>query len=244
MDKAGGAEKLRILVIPAAVLALIGGAWLGGETFLAGKVRTALGQSPDLAVETVAPLRDPTRFGLALENIGFNDGKGQATVIERAGRHALRVKDADAPTRTGFAGLDYWPADPAWRVTGRFVPHPAGRTLDVASVINTIEPMPNPGAIEFERGGHHYRLEALDEGDGGLSLIFADRTNGHGSYGAGRFLDADMPGADGRVVLDFNRSYNPPCAFTAYATCPLPPPENRLDLAVTAGEKIYAHSVH
>ena len=176
--------------------------------------------------------------------IGFNGGKGQATVIERAGRYALRVKDADAPTRSGFAGLDYWPADPSWRIAGKFVPHKAGRTLDIASVINTIEPMPNPGAIEFERGGKRYRLEALDEGDGGLSLIFADRTNGHGSYGAGRFLDADQPDADGRVLLDFNRSYNPPCAFTAYATCPLPPPENRLDLAVTAGEKIYAHSVH
>ena len=82
-------------------------------------------------------------------------------------------------------------------------------------------------------------LAALDEGDGVLSLVFADRTSGHGSYPAGRFLDAPMPDASGTVVLDFNKSYNPPCAFTAFATCPLPPPENRLDLPVVAGEKAY-----
>ena len=86
-----------------------------------------------------------------------------------------------------------------------------------------------------------YRLEALDEGGDELFLVFGDRTNGHGSYGAGRFLYAPRPGADGRLVLDFNRSYNPPCAFTLFATCPLPPAENRLDLAVTAGEKAYGY---
>ena len=77
-----------------------------------------------------------------------------------------------------------------------------------------------------------------------LFLVFADRTNGHGSYGAGRFLDAPMPDADGKVVLDFNQSRNPPCAFTAFATCPLPPPENRLDVAITAGEKAYHKPAH
>lgn len=119
MDKAGGAEKLRILVIPAAVLALIGGAWLGGETFLAGKVRTALGQSPDLAVETVAPLRDPTRFGLALENIGFNDGKAQVsapdlrfwisplspTTLRAALPAAIEIAPSPATDAAGEAGV-------------------------------------------------------------------------------------------------------------------------------------------
>lgn len=97
----------------------------------------------------------------------------------------------------------------------------------------------NPGVVEFARDGKNYRLEALDEGEGELFLVFADRTNGRGSYGAGRFLYAPMPDAHGRVVLDFNQAYNPPCAFTAFATCPLPPPENRLDLAISAGEKAY-----
>jgi uncharacterized protein (DUF1684 family) len=171
--------------------------------------------------------------------IGFDEGKGEATVIKRGDRFALRVKHADAPTRTGFTGLDYWPVDAGWKVQGKYVAHEPGRTMDVASIIGTIEPADNPGLVEFQRDGQTYRIEAIDEGDGRLFLVFADRTNGHGSYGAGRFLYAEKPDASGKVVIDFNQSYNPPCAFTAFATCPLPPPENRIDVAITAGEKAY-----
>lgn len=189
------------------------------------------------------PLRtDADKAGPSV--IGFDDGKGNATVIERSGRYALRVRHADAPSRTGFAGLDYWPADRSWRIEGRFLPHPPGRTMEVANIIGSTDAMANPGVVEFQRDGKTYRIEALDEGEGTLFLVFADRTNGHGSYGAGRFLDAPMPDAKGNVVLDFNQARNPPCAFTSFATCPLPPPENRLDLAITAGEKQYHKPSH
>jgi len=171
--------------------------------------------------------------------IGFDGGDGVATVIERGGRHALRVKHAQAPTRTGFTGIPYWPAEAQWKVQGRFIPHEKGRTMEVANIIGTTDQVANPGVVEFQRDGRTFRIEAIDEGEGVLFLVFADRTNGHGSYGAGRFLDAPLPDARGNVVLDFNQSRNPPCAFTAFATCPLPPPENRLDLAITAGEKAY-----
>ena len=171
--------------------------------------------------------------------IGFDDGKGLATVIARGGRLALRVKHADADSRTHFGGLDYWPGGPGWRVQARFRPHPPGRTLPIANIIGTTDEIPNPGVVEFIRNGTPYRLEALDQGEGTLFLVFADRTSGHGSYGAGRFLDAPMPDAQGRLTLDFNRAHHPPCAFTPFATCPLPPPENRLDLRVEAGEKTY-----
>ena len=103
--------------------------------------------------------------------------------------------------------------------------------------------MPNPGAVVFEKDGKTYKLEVVDEGDGQLFLIFADRTSGKETYGAGRFLYAS-PVVDGKTIVDFNMAYNPPCVFTPYATCPLAPPENRLDLAVTAGEKKYAHAAH
>lgn len=171
--------------------------------------------------------------------VGFDDGKGTVTVIERGQRRALRVKHADAEARAQFAGLQYWPADPSWRIAGRFVTHPPGKTLEIADITGTLAQTPNPGAVEFERDGAPYRLEALDGGDGALFLILADRTSGHDSYGAGRYIDAPKPDAAGRVVVDFNHAYNPPCAFTAFATCPLPPPDNRLDLAITAGEKSY-----
>lgn len=190
----------------------------------------------------------PARHAVALRDdtdpagpskLGFDGGKGVATLIVRGGQTRLRVRHADAPTRVAFAGLAYWPGGMDWRVDARFVPHPPGKTLPIANIIGTTDHMPNPGAVEFERGGRRYRLEALDDGSDELFLVFADRTSGHGSYGAGRFLHAARPDARGRVVLEFNQAYNPPCAFTPHATCPLPPPENRLDLAVEAGEKAY-----
>ena len=174
--------------------------------------------------------------------IGFDEGKGVLALIKRGERYGLRVKHADAPSRLDFSGLEYWPADADWNIEGKFVAHPAGKTMPIVDIVGTSSEIPNPGAVEFMRDGKSYRLEALDGGDGGLFLVLADRTSGHGSYPAGRFLDTAAPDAQGKVWLDFNRAYNPPCAFTAYATCPLPPPENRLDLAITAGEKAYAHN--
>ncbi len=177
--------------------------------------------------------------------VAFNNGSANFQVIERSGRFALRVKDANAPTRTGFVGIDYFDADPSWRFNARFEPHPPGKTIQIASVINTIDPMVNPGKVVFEKDGKTYSLEAVDEEDGSgeLFLIYADHTNGKSTYAAGRFLYADPP-KNGMTVVDFNRSYNPPCVFTHYATCPLPPPENRLDLTIDAGEKAYRGAVH
>ena len=175
--------------------------------------------------------------------IGFDDGKGQLTLLKRGDRSALRIKHADAPTRLQFAGVDYWPTDPAWRVTGRFIPHPVGKTLPIGDIVGTQSDSPNSGVVEFEKDGQTWRLEALGEPGRDLFFVFADGTSGHGSYPAGRFLEAKWPGADGKVVLDFNQAYNPPCAFTLFATCPLPPPENRLGLAVQAGEKNYVSPV-
>ncbi|UKE48983.1 DUF1684 domain-containing protein [Xanthomonas translucens pv. cerealis] len=172
--------------------------------------------------------------------IDFDGGKGKLSLIERGGRYALRVKHADAPTRLGFAGLHYWPTADSWRIRGRFVPNQPGRTLPIVDIIGVITASPNAGALEFERDGKRFRVQAIGEPGGPLFVVFADRSSGRGSYPAGRFLDVPAPSADGSVVLDFNRAYNPPCAFTPFATCPLPPPENRLDLAVEAGEKTYA----
>jgi uncharacterized protein (DUF1684 family) len=211
---------------------------LGTLTLADGRVRLALADGVDARIGD----GDAREAELASDADGaptvVRFGRASFVVIERSGRLGLRVRDPDAPTRTGFAGIDYYPIDPAWRIEARFEPHPAGRTIEIASIIDTLEPMANPGALVFEAGGKTHRLEAIDDGSGQLFVIFADRTNGRETYGPGRFLYAPMP-EDGRTTLDFNRAYNPPCAFNAYSTCPLPPPENRLDLAVTAGEKKY-----
>ena len=169
----------------------------------------------------------------------FDGGRAVANVIIRNDRHALRVWHRDAPTRTGFGSLGYWPADADWVLPAHFEAHPEPRTLEVANIIGGFDAMPNPGVVVFEHEGAEYRLEALDGGGDELFLVFADASNGHGSYGAGRFVYAPRPDADGRLQVNFNRAYNPPCAFTLFATCPLPPDQNRLTLAITAGEKAY-----
>ena len=195
-----------------------------------------------VTIDGTAALRSALRSDADAQGpsvIAFDEGKGLATVIARGGRLALRVKHADADSRLRFTGLQYWDGGRDWQVPARFIAHPAGKTLPIANIIGTTDEIPNPGAVEFERGGTTYRLEALDEGGDTLFLVFADRTSGHGSYGAGRFLDAPRPDPQGRLVIDFNQAYNPPCAFTPVATCPLPPRENRLDLAIEAGERDY-----
>lgn len=168
----------------------------------------------------------------------FNQGEASVQVIERGERFGLRVRDAQAPTRVDFAGIERFDTDPAWRVQAEFVPHQPPRTLPIVDVLGQTTETPNPGTVHFTHAGQRYSLEALDEGDGRLFFVFADRTNAAETYGAGRMLYAD-PAVDGRAVVDFNLAYNPPCAFTEYSTCPLPPPENRLDVAVRAGEKRY-----
>ena len=160
-------------------------------------------------------------------------------VIERDGRKALRVKDSNAETRTHFLGLDYYTPDPSWRIVADWVPFDPPQELEIGSVLGTINKEKVPGKAVFHRDGHTYELMPIQEEPDSLFFVIADRTSGRETYGAARFLYADLP-KDGKVVLDFNRAYNPPCAFTPYATCPLAPPENRMDLAVTAGEKKYS----
>lgn len=166
-------------------------------------------------------------------------------VIDRNGKFGMRIKDTEAEGRTHFLGIDAFPIDPAWRIDAQWVPFDPPHTLETPNVLGQVDKFPVPGKAVFTRNGHTYELLPVVEvpGDTELFVIFADRTSGKQTYGAARFLYASKP-KDGRIVLDFNKAYNPPCAFTAFATCPLAPPENRLDLAVTAGEMKYRGGAH
>lgn len=172
-------------------------------------------------------------------------GSASFHAIDRDGRKGLRVKDTDAPSRKHFVGIDSFPVDPSWRIEATWVPARPGQTLEMGTVIGTIDKYPVPGTLEFSRDGTHFELLPVIEvpGDQQYFIVFADRTSGKETYGAARFLYVDPP-KDGKIVVDFNKAYNPPCAFTPFATCPLAPPENRLDLRVTAGEKNYAGGHH
>ena len=177
-----------------------------------------------------------------------NDQHGEATmlelgplrlcVIERGGRLAVRSWDLESARRRDFDGIDHWPVDPAWQLAGRFEPTP-GRTLPVPDVLGTNDAQASPGDVALEIDGVTHRLQALQGGDSGaLWLVFADATNGHETYGGGRFVYTGAPNADEGVIVDFNRAYNPPCVFSPYATCPLPWPANRLPFRVEAGERL------
>ena len=172
-------------------------------------------------------------------------GSASFYAIDRDGRKGLRIKDTNAPIRQHFVGIDSFPVDPSWRIEATWVPAKPGQTLEMGTVIGTIDKYPVPGTLEFSRDGKHFELLPVIEvpGDQQYFVVFADRTSGKETYGAARFLYVDPP-KDGKVVVDFNKAYNPPCAFTPFATCPLAPPENRLDLRVTAGEKKYADGHH
>lgn len=163
-------------------------------------------------------------------------------VIKRGERIGVRVKDTDAPTRTNFRGLEYFPTDERWRVEARFEPHNPPKTIPITNVLGMEEDNPSPGSIVFDLNGQTYRLDALTEqGEEQFFIIFADATSGHETYGAGRYLYAGPPDSSGKLFIDFNEAYSPPCAFTKYATCPLPPEQNRLPLRVEAGEKFAGH---
>ena len=159
-------------------------------------------------------------------------------VIERGGRFGIRMKDNQSAQRRAFAGLTWYPVSEAHRVVARFVPHSEKKTIAIANVLGQEDQMASPGYAVFKIGDKEVRLDpVLEEPDAKeLFFIFKDQTAGRDTYPAGRFLYTDLP-KDGTVVLDFNKAYSPPCAFTAYATCPLPAPQNRLAVRIEAGEK-------
>ncbi len=163
-------------------------------------------------------------------------------VIQRGARYGIRLKDRESPLRKEFTGLRWYDVKEDYRVAARYVTYPEPKLVTVPNVLGQSEPMSSPGYAVFEREGGEVRLEGvLEEKDARqLFFIIRDRTSGKETYPAGRFLYADLP-KDGRIVLDFNKAYNPPCAFTPYATCPLPPPQNWMPLRIEAGELDYGH---
>ena len=167
-------------------------------------------------------------------------GRLSLFVIKRGDRYGIRLKDPESQYRHEFHGIEYFPPDERYRVTARFVAE--RRTIPILNILGQTEASECPGYAVFRLHGQELRLYPILEEPGAKELfyIFRDQTTGKETYGAGRFLYSDLP-KDGQVTLDFNKAYNPPCAFTPYATCPLPPKENRLAARIEAGEKKYGH---
>jgi len=164
-------------------------------------------------------------------------------LIERVGKLGIRVRDSENPHRKNFVGLQYFPVDDNWVVDAHFEPYNPRKKVPIINILGMQEDMDAPGALVFTHAGKEYRLDALleDPADKELFIMFADGTSGKETYGAGRFMYVPLPSKDATVRLNFNKAYNPPCAFNTFATCPLPPPQNKLmTVRVEAGEKTYA----
>jgi uncharacterized protein len=247
-------------------LTLVGLFWLdpGESTFGRAPTNTLVLNHPNLAPTagtfalnagkitfTAKPGSGITHGGQPVTSIELvSDAKESPTVvssgplrffiIERAGKFAVRVRDVASPRRRDFKGLQYYAIDPEWALEARFEPYEPRRQVKIVNVLGLEDEMVSPGAIVFKKNGQEVRLDTVLDGDDATDLfvMFADGTSGHDTYGAGRFLHVPFA-KDGKTVVDFNQAYNPPCAFNDFATCPLPPYQNRMKLKITAGEKKY-----
>lgn len=177
------------------------------------------------------------------ESTVMNLGSLTFYVIKRGEQFGVRVKDKKNPARLNFKGLEYFPIDLKWRIDATFEQYNPPKIIPIVNVLGQVSNDTCPGAILFEVDGQTYRLDALREGKE-LFIIFNDETSSKETYGMGRYHYTNLPDSNNNVVIDFNKAYNPPCAFTVFATCPMPPEQNYLHLRIEAGEKKYTGSAH
>jgi uncharacterized protein (DUF1684 family) len=245
------AEREQTLALPHGWLSLSGLHWLDTEARAYPDLPGTWRATGDGGVEITAAAAD----GVAVDGAPVDgtarvepvDGKPgvlvavgerRVEVLRREHHHALRVRDPQAPTRTGFTGVASFPVSPDWVVTGHFTAYDAPRRIDVDTVVDGLGFHPTAvGVVRFALGGEDQELVALGDGEPELRLHFRDGTSGDETYGGGRIVRIDAPAEDGSVRIDLNRTANLPCAFTAFATCPLPPAGNVVTVPVRAGEK-------
>lgn len=235
-DNSVGSDPKSRVVLPAGKApAKLGSIVLQGESakFVAapgeavesgGKQQTSLPLATDAQGEPTVIRRGPLRLYL----------------ISRAGRIGVRVKDSESAAYKAFHGIESFPTDVRWRIEARVERHDPPREIAVPNVLGATYAEKSPATLVFDVGGKTFRLDAVnEEGTIDWFVIFGDRTNGRETYGGGRFLYVTPPAAGAAAVIDFNKSYNPPCVFSPYATCPLPPSQNKLAVRIEAGEKSY-----
>lgn len=169
---------------------------------------------------------------LQIGSIKFN-------LIVRDTLYGIRARDLNSDLVKEFTGIERFPIDECWNIKAKYEENNPPKEINIPNILGQISKEKCPGAVVFEKEGKTYKIDAVDEGDGNLFLIIADETSGEETYGGGRFMYVKKPDSTNVIQLDFNKAYNPPCVFTKYATCPLPPEQNYLKLKIEAGEKMY-----
>lgn len=243
-DNSFGSANGNALIVQAPTSAFLGVVRLTGESLL---LLPPSGGYPSGLMVDGQPPANPQPLGADMSEhpSKITTGSVTITVIHRGDRYALRIKDSKSPARQQFHGLRWFPPNEAYRVEAKWIPYNPPHHVPIPTILGTEVVSDVPGAAEFTLDGKTYRLEPIIESpdDKDLFFIFRDATSKSETYGAGRFLYTTLPDHGltqaGDLTLDFNRAENPPCAYTPYATCPLPPPQNRLPIAVPAGQQRY-----
>ncbi len=205
--------------------------------------------SPEGVTVEINPHAEVWQGDERVSTLALTDDKGTPTVlrhgtlswfiIRRGDQMGVRLRDSESDYLHNFQSIDTFPIDATWRVEATLEATDPPRVIPMPTILGTVSPMSSPGKLRFTLNGSECQLDAFSGHNGALSLVFGDASNNNETYGGGRFLSVDAVDGDGRTVIDFNRAYNPPCAFTPYATCPRPTPENKLPMRVLAGEKNY-----
>ena len=232
-----GSAAASDIVLPPAVPATLGTFFLEGQRCVSNR-RRARPWMNGTRVPAPVVLKDD---GSASAD-ELTSGAVKMAVTVSGARRSLRVWDPEGPLARGFKGFTWFPIQPESPVTGRFIADATPRSVQVNNTFGDLDAFTTQGVVEFTFGGRTLRLRPFTTRPGRFYIVFKDESSGEETYGAARFLYADL-GKDGDVVLDFNQAYNPPCAFNPYTTCPIPLPENRLPVKVLAGERAYPEHV-
>ncbi len=214
--------------------------------FLVNQGKVSISVTPGVNItQSGKPIRMGTIFsGDSSANPTLEYGSLRWFIIQRDKAVGIRLRDLESEGIKEFKGIVNYPTDPDWRIEARVEYPTEPKIIDITNVVGQTTPQVSPGTLVFLVNDKEYRLDALDGGKEELFVIFGDATNDRETYPSGRYVYVKRANTDGRTILDFNKAYNPPCAFTAFATCPLPPKQNVLDVSVTAGEKIYNGAEH
>lgn len=240
-ENTAGADPSHAIIFPQDKAPAFAGTFILRDSLVTFAARPGSGVKHNDSTIAAMVMRDdvegePTR--LTLGTLGW-------VIIKRGKKYGVRLRDYAHPALQQFAGIETYPVDSTWRIAAKFERYDPPKIIAIPTILNTIDEEPSPGALVFQSANQTYRLDVTGKmTDKELFVIFADQTNGQETYGAGRFVYVTTPDNSDRTMIDFNKAYNPPCAFTPYATCPLPPAQKKLALRVTAGEKNYAHGAH
>ena len=238
-DNTIGSDELSDIVLPASSVP----AQLGKIHFNAGVATLIISSDTPVQVDSSVTRQAVLRSDENHQTPSYvTVGDVTFFVIKRGEHYGIRARDKNSPELKAFGGCTWFDVNPNYRVTGKFTPHVPARQLPVMTIVGITEPTANPGTVSFELDGQAFQIEAFEGGKNSLFIVFRDATAGKSTYGSSRFLSAPIAD-DGTVALDFNKAFNPPCAFTVYAACPLPLPSNILALPIEAGE-CYSGGIH